>query len=76
MNWVLRRRFHFPSNACDPAQNPVVPFGANGAGQWTGHLIGAVIAIGIVLMGLIGVPSIRGFFLLSCPIGIVFGALL
>lgn len=76
MTPVLRRRFRFPANACDPAQNPVVPFGANGAGQWTGHPIGAVIVVGVVLIGLIGVPSIRGFFLLSCPIGIVFGVLL
>lgn len=76
MNFVLRRRFRSPANACDPTQNPVVPFGANGAGQWTGHPVGAVIALGIVLMGLIGVPSIREGFLLSCPIGIVFGVLL
>jgi len=73
---VLRRRFHPAANICDPSQNPVVPFGANGAGQWTGHPVGLLIVVGILLIALIGVPPIRLFFLLSFPLGVLLGLLL
>ena len=76
MNFVLRRRFHSPTNACDPAQNPVVPFGANGAGQWTGHPVGLLVVVGVLLIALIGLPAIRLFFLFSSLIGALFGSLL
>ncbi len=54
----------------------VVPFGKYGAGGWTGHPIGALIAVGIVLMGLIGVPAARYLFAGALPLGAIFGYLL
>ena len=40
----------------------VVPFGRYGAGVWTGHPIEVVIVVGILLIGLIGIPEWRLFF--------------
>jgi hypothetical protein len=51
----------------------VVPFGKYGAGRWTGHPVGLVIVIGVMLVALIGVPPIRLFFLLAAPIGVLVG---
>jgi len=54
----------------------LVPFGAYGAGLWTSHPIGWVITIGFVLMGLVGVPEARLFFLLSLMLGGILGGIL
>lgn len=40
----------------------VVPFGKFGAGVWTGHPAGAIVVIGLVVVGLIGIPEWRWFF--------------
>jgi hypothetical protein len=40
----------------------VVPFGRYGAGVWTGHPAGLIVVIGILLVGLIGIPEWRYFF--------------
>src|SRR5256884_5828708 len=40
----------------------VVPYGRFGAGVWTGHPIELVIVLGILLVGLIGIPAWRWFF--------------
>jgi hypothetical protein len=40
----------------------VVPFGTLGAGLWTGHPIGSIIVLGMLAMGLVGVPAFRWFF--------------
>lgn len=40
----------------------VVPFGKFGAGVWTGHPIGFVVVLGMVIMGLVGLPAWRWFF--------------
>jgi hypothetical protein len=53
-----------------------VPFGPFGGGQWTGHFIGLFIAIGFVLMALVGVPESRFFFLVSLSLGAVLGCVL
>ena len=54
----------------------VVPFGIYGAGRWTGHPIGLVMVLGIVLMALIGVPESRYFLAAAIPLGAVFGFIL
>jgi hypothetical protein len=54
----------------------LVPFGPYGAGKWTSHPIGWVITVGFVLMGLVGVPEARPFFLLSLIFGGVLGRIL
>jgi hypothetical protein len=40
----------------------VVPYGKLGAGVWTGHPIGLVICIGLIVIGLVGIPEWRWFF--------------
>jgi hypothetical protein len=54
----------------------VVPFGKYGAGRFTGHPIGLFIALGIVLMALIGVPESRLFLAAALPLGAIFGLVL
>jgi hypothetical protein len=54
----------------------VVPFGKYGAGGWTGHPIGLVIALGIIVMALIGVPESRYFLAAALPLGAIFGFVL
>lgn len=51
----------------------VVPFGKFGAGVWTGHPIGLVIVLGILLLGLIGIPAWRLFFAATVVIGSLVG---
>jgi hypothetical protein len=59
-------------------RNPpeVVPFGKFGAGGWTGHPIGLFIVVGILIMGLIGIPPLRLVFLVTIPVGSLVGYLL
>ncbi|GAC1637061.1 MAG: hypothetical protein NVS9B14_16660 [Candidatus Acidiferrum sp.] len=54
----------------------VVPFGKYGAGRWTGHPVGLFIALGIVLMALIGVPESRPFLAAALPLGGLLGLFL
>jgi len=54
----------------------VVPFGKYGAGRFTGHPIGFVIALGIVLIALIGLPESRIFLAAALPLGGLFGLVL
>ena len=51
----------------------VVPFGKFGAGVWTGHPIGLFIVLGILLMGLIGIPPLRVFFIATILVGSLVG---
>ena len=60
----------------EPSPAEMVPFGRYGAGQWTGHPIGLLIVVGLLLMGLIGVPEFRWFFVVSLALGGVFGLIL
>lgn len=54
----------------------VVPFGKYGAGRWTGHPIGLLMVLGIVLIALIGVPESRYFLAAALPLGALFGFIL
>jgi hypothetical protein len=54
----------------------VVPFGRFGAGVWTGHPIELVVVLGLLLIGLIGIPEWRWFFGATVLVGSVVGYLL
>jgi len=51
----------------------VVPFGRFGAGVWTGHPIGLFICVGLIAIGLIGIPEWRWFFGATVLAGSAFG---
>jgi len=51
----------------------VIPYGRFGAGLWTGHPIGFVIVVGIILVGLIGIPVWRWFFGATVIVGSLVG---
>src|SRR5215813_12619704 len=59
--------------ADEPRPKDVVPFGKYGAGGWTGHSIGALIVVGVVLTGLIGVPEARYLLAGALPLGALLG---
>jgi hypothetical protein len=50
-----------------PHPTKVVPFGCYGAGLWTGHPIGLVIVVGLLTMGIVGLPEARWFLALAAP---------
>lgn len=54
----------------------VVPFGRFGAGVWTGHPIELFVVIGMLLIGLIGIPEWRWFFGAAVLAGSLTGYLL
>ncbi len=54
--------------ASDSEPKHLVPFGPYGGGQWTGHPIGLVIVLGILAMGMVGIPETR-WLLLSAAAG-------
>ena len=56
-----------------PSLTEVMPFGRYGAGLWTGHPIGLVIVVGLLLMGFVGLPEARLFLALTVPLGCVCG---
>jgi hypothetical protein len=56
-----------------PHPTKVVPFGYYGGGLWTGHPIGLVIVIGLLAMGIVGLPEARWFLALAAPAGAIYG---
>lgn len=64
-----------PHNA-EPHPIKVMPFGQYGGGMLTGHPVGLIIVLGILVMGLIGIPEARPFFAASAVLGTVCGLLL
>jgi hypothetical protein len=67
---------HRASLADEPHPKDVVPFGKYGGGRWTCHPIGFVVAGGIVLIALIGMPESRYFLAGALPLGALFGLIL
>ena len=51
----------------------VVPYGKLGAGVWTGHPIELVVVLGILTVGLIGIPAWRWFFGAALLVGSLVG---
>ena len=60
----------------NPHPTRVMPFGQYGGGLLTGHPIGLVIVLGIVFMGLVGIPEARPFLAASAVLGTVLGLVL
>jgi hypothetical protein len=60
----------------NPNPTQIVPFGSQGAGVWTGHPIGLVIVVGLIFMGIVGLPEARLFFAFALPLGALCGFLL
>jgi hypothetical protein len=49
----------------------VVPYGKFGGGVWTGHRVGLIVVLGILIVGLVGLPEWRYFFGATVLIGSV-----
>jgi hypothetical protein len=75
-SFQIRDRQKGVPQSAEPDPVKVVPFGRYGGGEWTGHPIGLVIVLGLLLMGLIGLPQFRLFFAGALLLGGVFGLLL
>jgi hypothetical protein len=60
----------------DPHPIEVVPSGFYGAGLWTAHPIGLVIVLGLIFMGIVGLPEARWFFAGALPLGALCGYIL
>jgi hypothetical protein len=58
---IRRIRKTAPHNS-DPDPTEVIPFGRYGVGLLTGHPVGLVVVLGLLLMGLLGLPGARWFF--------------
>jgi hypothetical protein len=63
------------SNA-EPHPIDVLPYGRYGAGLYTGHPIGLLIILCLMLMGLIALPEVRWFFAASVVLGGICGLFL
>ena len=72
----IRDRWKIVPHNAEPDSSKVLPFGRYGAGEWSGHPIGLVIVLGFVLMGLVGIPQFRWFFLGALVLGSLWGFLL
>jgi hypothetical protein len=72
--------FHHIAFQQEPRDLPpaarVIPFGNYGGGLWTSHPIGLFIAVGLLAMGIIGLPEARWFLALAVPAGIICGILM
>jgi len=71
MRSLMNIRRHPESNP-----NEVLPFGRYGGGLLTGHPIGLVIVLGLLLTGLLGLPEYRWFFAASLFLGGLLGLFL
>ncbi len=71
----IRRRGarEIPPHSAEPHANEVLPYGRYGGGLLTGHPIGLVIVLGLLLMGLLGLPQYRLFFVGSLVLGGLLG---
>jgi len=64
-----------PKLSHDPSPHPieVTPFGRNGAGLWTAHPVGLMAAVGLLLIGIVGLPEARWFLSVAVPLGGICG---
>ena len=71
----IRRRgaLGVPPHNTEPNANEVLPYGRYGGGLLTGHPIGFVIVLGLLLMGMLGLPEYRLFFAGSLVLGGLLG---
>jgi len=64
------------ATSSDPDATNVIPFGRYGAGLFTGHPVGLVVVVGLLLMGLLGLPEARWFFAGTLLLGSIRGLFL
>jgi hypothetical protein len=57
----------------EPDPTEVIPFGRYGAGLLTGHPVGLIVVVGMLLMGLFGLPEARWFFAGALLLGGIWG---
>jgi hypothetical protein len=70
------RRCHARETAprdSEPDPTEVIPFGRYGAGFLTGHPVGLVIVLGVLLIGLVGIPEARWFIAGAVAVGSICG---
>jgi hypothetical protein len=73
---TFRRHPHgqvVPPSHDDRHTAEVVPYGKFGAGVWTGHPAGLIVVLGIMIVGLIGIPEWRYFFAATVLFGTLVG---
>jgi hypothetical protein len=74
--YVTFRRYPFgevvPRTNEDRRIWEIVPYGKLGAGVWTGHPAELIVVIGILMVGLIGIPEWRYFFAATILAGSIF----
>jgi hypothetical protein len=75
-SFQIRNRRKVGAQNAEPDPNKVVPFGRYGGGEWTGHPIGLFIVLGLLVMGLVGIPEARLFFGASIVLGALCGLFL
>jgi hypothetical protein len=73
-----RAQFHFSRASValrdsGPDRAEVVPFGPYGFGLLRGHPVGLVILLGLLFMGLVGIPEARWFFAGAIVLGTLCG---
>ena len=70
-------RRHFARKAAphnsEPDPRDVIPFGRYGGGLLMGDPIGLVVVLGLLLMGLVGLPEARWFFAGTLLLGSICG---
>jgi hypothetical protein len=72
----LKREHTPPSRIPAEDLDSVRPFGPSGVGLITGHPVGIVIVIGVILMAIFGIPGAFPFFAGAVALGGVIGLVL
>jgi hypothetical protein len=73
------RRYSVRKTATQSSEpNPIepIPFGRGGAGLYTGHPVGLVVAVGVLLIGLLALPEARWFLAGAVLLGALWGTFL
>jgi hypothetical protein len=71
---VLSRRAERAAwTARPPDPTKVIPFGRGGAGLYTGHPVGLVVVVGVLLVGMLALPEARWFLASAVLLGSIWG---
>lgn len=60
-------------NDSEPSPTEVIPFGRYGTGLLTAHPVGLIVVLGLLLIGLTGMPEARWFFAGALVLGGICG---
>lgn len=64
------------THSSEPNPTEPIPFGRGGAGLYTGHPVGLVVVVGLLLMGLLALPEARWFLAGAVILGGIWGCFL